>query len=503
MIPPMSGVTAERWPLEGWAILGGFFVDTLHRMSDTTRGLRHAISRLGLLVTRTIGRWIPDPFVLAIGLTLLTAILALVVPGTFADRDPGSSRSTLLLEAWWGGGGLWKLLAFSMQMALVLVTGYALASSPPIRWCIDRIAGLPGSTSTAAMMVAGVAVLTGLVNWGLALVVGALLARATGRSLERRSIPCHYPLIAAAGYLGLLVWHGGFSGSAPLNMTRAEEAAKILPAEIVVEHAADGIPLSETLLSPMNLFVALGLLVIAPLMCGLLAPTDRSEMRTPEDLGIRFEDARPNPETRAGVLQTGLGIALGLALVAGFVAYLLDDGGGISRLGLNEINATMFGLGLLLHGSPTRYLAAVEEAARGAAGIILQFPLYAGVMGIMAASGLLAMFADAANAASTPSTLPLLTMASAALVNLFVPSGGGQWAVQGPIAMVAGANDGIPLGKMVMSVAYGDQLTNMLQPFWALPLLAITGVKARDIVGYTAIVMIVAAIWIMAALLLF
>ena len=495
-------VTAERWPLEGWAILGGFFVDTLHRMSDPSRGLRGATSRLGLFVTRTIGRWIPDPFVLAIGLTLLTAVLVLVIPGTFPDRDPERSKADLLLEAWWDGG-LWKLLAFSMQMALVLVTGYALASSPPIRWCIDRIAGLPRSTAAAAAMVAFVAVLTGLVNWGLALVVGALLARAVGRSLERRGIPCHYPLIAAAGYLGLLVWHGGFSGSAPLNMTRASEASKILPAEIVAEHAADGIPLSETLLSPMNLFVALGLLVIAPLVCLLLAPVDPKDVRTPNDLGVSFEDERTGPTTRAGVVQIGFGLALGLALVAGFVGYLRDADGGLSRLGLDQINATMFGLGLLLHASPARYLAAVEDAARGAAGIIVQFPLYAGVMAMMAASGLLAMFADAANAASTPTTLPLLTMASAAVVNLFVPSGGGQWAVQGPIAMLAGAQDGIPLGKMVMSVAYGDQLTNMLQPFWALPLLAITGVKARDIVGYTAIVMIVAAIWITVSLLVF
>ena len=151
------------------------------------------------------------------------------------------------------------------------------------------------------------------------------------------------------------------------------------------------------------------------------------------------------------------------------------------RLGLNQINAAMLGLGLVLHASPIRYVRAIEDAARGAAGIILQFPLYAGVMGMMAASGLLAMVAGLANDLSTPGTLPLFTMASAALVNIFVPSGGGQWAVQGPIAMTAGAEDGVPLGKMIMSVAYGDQLTNMLQPFWALPLLAITGVKARDI----------------------
>ena len=143
------------------------------------------------------------------------------------------------------------------------------------------------------------------------------------------------------------------------------------------------------------------------------------------------------------------------------------------------------------------------QRKKGCAGIIVQFPLYAGVMAMMATSGLLGLFAEAAITASTPTTLPLFTTGSAAIVNIFVPSGGGQWAVQGPIALVAGVDAGVPVGKMVMSVAYGDQLTNMLQPFWALPLLAITGVKARDIVGYTALVMLVAAVWIAIGLLAF
>lgn len=467
-------------------------------------GLRRLVSGLGLLVTRTIGRWVPDPFVLAIGLTLLTALLALTLPGTFADRDPdGPSKASLLLDAWWNGG-LWKLLAFSMQMALVLVTGYALAASPPVRRAIDAIADLPRSGGTGAALVAAVAVATGLVNWGLALVVGALLARAVGRSLERRGIACHYPLLAAAGYLGLLVWHGGFSGSAPLKMTTAAAASEILPAAIVAEHAAEGIPLSETLLSPMNLFVAIGMLAIAPLACLLLMPVDRTEMRSASSLGIDLDadqDIGTEDAGSGGPVQTVLGIGLGVAFLAGFIAYLRKDGAGLGRLGLDQINAAMFGLGLVLHASPVRYLRAVEDAARGCAGIIVQFPLYAGVMAMMAASGLLAMFAEAANAASTPGTLPWLTMSSAAVVNIFVPSGGGQWAVQGPIALVAGAESGVPLGKMVMSVAYGDQLTNMLQPFWALPLLAITGVKARDIVGYTTIVMLFAGGWMALALL--
>jgi len=502
--------------MEGWAVLGGFScaevairVSYAARMTDditSATGVRRLVSGLGLLVTRTVGRWIPDPFVLAIGLTGLTAVIALALPGTFAGRDPdGPSKATLLLDAWWNGG-LWKLLSFSMQMALVLVTGYALAASPPVRRAIDGLAALPRSAGTGAALVALVAVLTGLLNWGLALVVGALLARAVGRGLERRGVPCHYPLLAAAGYTGLLVWHGGFSGSAPLKMTTAAAAAEILPASIVAEHAADGIPLSQTLLSPMNLFVAIGLLVIVPIGAMLLTPIDRRELRSARDLGITFEaddDATTDVAGRDGILQTLLGLGLGVAFLAGFAIWIASDAGGIGRLGLDQINAAMFGLGLVLHGSPVRYLRAVEDAAKGCAGIIVQFPLYAGVMAMMSASGLLAMFADAANAMSTPGTLPLLTMSSAAVVNVFVPSGGGQWAVQGPIALTAGADAGVPLGKMVMSVAYGDQLTNMLQPFWALPLLAITGVKARDIVGYTTILMLLAGAWIGVGLVVF
>jgi short-chain fatty acids transporter len=459
-------------------------------MTNSPRGPRTLVAGLGLLVTRTIGRWVPDPFILAIGLTALTAVLALVIPGTFADATANAdgitpSKFTLLLEAWWGDDGLWKLLTFSMQMALVLVTGYALAASPPIRKAIDGVADLPRSTASGAVLVSAVAVATGLLNWGLALVVGALLARAVGRSLERRGIGCHYPLLAAAGYTGLLVWHGGFSGSAPLKMTTPENAADVLPDSIVAEYAAQGVPLSETLLSPMNLFVSLGLLLIVPIVFLLLVPSRPEDLASPSSLGITFEDEPKLEETPIRMID------------------ILGDEGGLGRLGLNQINAVMLGLGLLLHGSPTRYLRAVEDAARGCAGIIVQFPLYAGVMAMMAASGMLAMFAATANSISTPETLPLFTAASAAVVNIFVPSGGGQWAVQGPIALVAGVDAGVPVGKMIMSVAYGDELTNMLQPFWALPLLAITGVRARDIVGYTALVMVVAAAWMAIGLLVF
>ncbi|MEZ6318590.1 MAG: TIGR00366 family protein [Phycisphaerales bacterium] len=153
-------------------------------------------------------------------------------------------------------------------------------------------------------------------------------------------------------------------------------------------------------------------------------------------------------------------------------------------------------LGLLLHGSTASYVRAVEDGARGCAGVILQFPLYAGIMGLLAASGLIDTFSRTLADFGSSTMLPVMTFVSAGVVNLFVPSGGGQWGIQGPIALESGAAAGVSAGKMIMAVAYGDQLTNMLQPFWALPLLAITGVKARDIVGYTAVVMAAAAAWI-------
>ncbi len=467
------------------------------------------LSRLGLKISAVFERTAPDPFVIAILLTALTAILALTIgfDGTeFADRPEA------LLNAWRTEGGLWKFLAFGMQMCLILVTGHAVAVSRPVRWLITRLAALPRSTASAAALVALVACLASVINWGLCLIVGALLARDVGRAMAKRGIRVHYPLIAAAGYTGMMLWHGGFSGSAPLSMTSLEGAAKVLPESELARLGGDaGIPLTETVLSPMNLVVTGGLIIIIPILVAMLAPKDEAQL-TPipeamlEDEADKGDDAADAPAGRNRVVaflerSPALGWLLALALVVALAQYAAKTKGGLTNPGLNEVNAAMLALGLVLHGSPIRYARAIEDGARGCAGIILQFPLYAGIMGMMSAAGLVALLAEGIASGGGQST-PLLTFASAGIVNLFVPSGGGQWGIQGPIALSAGAEAGISPGSMVMAVAYGDQLTNMLQPFWALPLLAITGVKARQVVGYTCIVMLVGAVWMGGCLLL-
>lgn len=458
------------------------------------------ISRLGLIVSNTIGRCVPDPFVLALGLTVLTALLAMVFVVSGQDRT--SEEFTAVLDAWWNGG-IWTFLKFGMQMCLILVTGFALASSKPIRWCIERIASIPRDTASAAALIALVAMCAGLINWGLGLIVGALLASTCAEFLGRRGVRVHYPLICAAGYTGMLTWHGGLSGSAPLKMTKMEEITSILPAEVIATLGVEPVPLQVSIFSNLNLFVTIGMLVLVPLTLFLLAPGRESEIRTAADLDVRKTDDKdddvPNRDGIVAILLNGT-VACGLLL--GMIIYLLRSGG-LGRLGPNEVNATMLGLGMLFHGSPRRYLHAVEKSARGCAGIILQFPFYAGIMALLSASGLALWLAETTSQNATATSLPIMTFLSAGVVNFFVPSGGGQWGIQGPIALEAGAAVGVPAGKMIMSVAYGDELTNMLQPFWAIPLLAITGIKAREIVGYTALVMIVAGSWMTIGLLAF
>lgn len=457
------------------------------------------ISGFGLRISRVVERVVPDPFVIAIFLTLVTVIAALLW-GDFGDQSPYIG----VLDSWRdSSSGMWKLLAFSMQMCLILVTGYALATTSLVRAMIHRLAAIPTSTAAAAAIVGLVACICGLVNWGLGLIVGALLAREVGFSMQRRNKPCHYPLIAAAGYVGLLVWHGGLSGSAPLSMTTRLGAEKVIPTHFIEQ--LESISLSSSIGSPMNLLISGGLVLLIPTVLASLAPKNTTDIRPIETFGvdpgggqepIQHHEHLPDKLNHSPYIAWLLAVPLLIAICR----YVYVSG--IDRVGLNEITMFMLGTGLLLHGSPVGYMQAIARGAKGCAGIIIQFPLYAGIMAIMVASGLMGSLTELMVGMGSKDTMPLLTMLSAGIVNLFVPSGGGQWAMQAPIALESGLQSGVSPGTMVMAVAYGDQLTNMLQPFWALPLLAITGVRARDIVGYTAIVMVAAALWIAIGLLI-
>ncbi|HJL16760.1 MAG TPA: TIGR00366 family protein [Sandaracinaceae bacterium LLY-WYZ-13_1] len=434
----------------------------------------------------------PDPFVLAVGLTLVVFGLAMAVEGT-GPLD--------VVRAWQGDSGFWSLLAFSMQMVLILVTGHALAATRPVRALIHRVARWPRNGAQAAALVAAVAIACALLNWGLGLIVGALLAREVGRAAQREGTRAHYPLLVAAGYSGLMCWHGGFSGTAPLKMTTAPDVARFLGEGLAGR--VDPVPFTETVLGAGNLVVSGGLLVIVPLLCYALAPRRDDPVEGIEAFAVADDpDLAPEapPQTvPERIERSPITMALiAVPLVAAIALWFHEVG--IGALDPNAINLIFLTAGLLLHGSLARYAAAVGEAVKGASGIVLQFPFYAGIMGVMRTTGLAADLADFLASHAPAEAYTVVTFLSSGLVNLFVPSGGGQWAVQGPIAVTAARELGLPIEQAIMAVAYGDQWTNMLQPFWALPLLAITGIRARDILGYTALFLIVGGLWMMGCL---
>ncbi|MCB9591804.1 MAG: short-chain fatty acid transporter [Sandaracinaceae bacterium] len=443
---------------------------------------------------RTIGRRLtsffrattPDPFVLAVALTTLVLALAWVVEGT---------SPVAAVRAWQGDSGFWSLLAFSMQMVLILVTGHALAATRPVRAMIRGFTSLPRDGAQAAALVAFVAMATALVNWGLGLIVGALLARDMGRACARRGVKAHYPLLVAAGYAGLMCWHGGLSGTAPLKMTTAADLVSFLGADLA--ERVEPVGFTRTVFGLGNLVTSGGLLLLVPLACYLLAPRDADPVEAIDAFDVAPDDdtAAPPPTTwpeRLG--QSPFGLLLVVPPLATAVVLFFAETG-VDRLEPNAINLIFLTLGLVLHGSLVAYARAIGDATRHASGIVLQFPFYAGIMGVMRATGLAATLAAGLAAVAPAKLYTVTTFLSAGLVNLFVPSGGGQWAVQGPIAVEAARDLGIPIEQAVMAVAYGDQWTNMLQPFWALPLLAITGVKAKDILGYTALFLVIGGLW--------
>jgi short-chain fatty acids transporter len=434
---------------------------------------------------RFVHRFLPSPFSIAAVLTLLAFIMAFI----FTPSGP-----LAVLGHW--QQGFWELLAFSMQMVLILVLGHALALTPLAGKAIRFITRFTTSSGRAAALVGFAALLMGLLNWGLCLIFGAILARKVGEKAQAEGIALNYPLVAAAGYSGMMVWHGGFSGSAPLVLAQeghflAEQTGRI--------------PVSQTLLSPLNIMVSLLLLSGLPLLLYLLGRRTAGSIipELPPQAPATIPSQQPTPAER---LDRGRLLALVLAGTILFYALYTGLAAGeensLGFLDLNFINFFLLGLGLLLHGSVHNFLAAVQEAVTGATGIIIQFPLYAGIMGVMKYSGLITDFSNFFVSVSTVDTLPVFTLFSAGLVNIFVPSGGGQWAVQGPVIVQAAQALHIPLHKAVMALAYGDGLTNMLQPFWALPLLGITRLDARDILPYSSLIMLAGGLIYIVCLLL-
>lgn len=434
---------------------------------------------------------LPAPFTIAVLLTGLTFLLA----WTLTPGQEDNWHFIELLEYW--EKGLWDapLLVFAIQMMLMLVLGHVLALTKPINKLIEKASAYCNTTANAAAIVTLLTLMVSLFNWGLGLIFGAIFARKVGELAVKNKTPLHYPLIGAAGYSGLMVWHGGISGSAPIKIA---EKGHFMEAKMGV------ISQAETIFSSMNIVVSLALLICLPLAMYWIGkrsqakPLNLPSTTTVTETGI-LSGAEKLDHSRIIAYLFG-SILLGYAF---YKAFIKPDSINLSFITPNYINLVLLGIGIILHGTFEKFLKGVDQAIGGASGILIQFPLYFGIMGLMKYSGMVAIFSDFFVQISNEVTFPIFTFISAGIVNVFVPSGGGQWGVQGPIIIEAASQLSVPYWKAVMALAYGDQLTNMLQPFWALPLLGITGLKAKEILPYTLFLLILGVIIFISGLLLF
>ena len=435
-----------------------------------------------------VNRFLPDPFIFCIILSIIVFIAAM----------PLTKQGPIeMISAW--GNGVWGLLAFSMQMSLVLVFGSAFAQAPAIRKVVALIASLAKTPIQGIIVVTFFSLIACWINWGFGLVIGAILAKEIARQVKG----IDYRLLIASAYSGFVIWHAGFSGSIPLALaTPGSEALLAATGGAVTEP----ISTSLTIFAPYNLIMVLVILVCLPFINAKMHPTPDQVIAVDPKLLIDDKTEYGKPVTPAEKLENSR-ITSGIIALAGviFLIYYFATNG--FNLTLNIVNFIFLTLGIIFHGTPISYVRAITDAAKGAAGIILQFPFYAGIMAMMTANSaatglsLAAVISNGFVAISTAITFPLFTFLSAGIVNIFVPSGGGQWAVQGPIMMPAGAALGVSPALTGMAIAWGDAWTNMIQPFWALPALGIAGLSARDIMGYCLITLFFSGIVVCAGFL--
>lgn len=418
------------------------------------------MNALANVTSRVVQRYLPDAFVLAILLTFLVVLAAL-----------GLTDSTPVDVVNYWGEGFSKLFVFGMQMALVLLTGFVLALSPVVEKMLDKLTDIPNTANQAYALTAVISFICCYLNWGLGLVVGALVAREMGKKVKG----LHFPLVVAAAYSAEIV--RGPSSSIPVVMAT--------PDHFMYEEFGI-IPVTETLYSWWNIVVTL--LIFAAIVAfyafikvpqaqvvGFVETVDEKalEVDEPDKSEMSFAERLDNSRV--------LLILLALLPLAYLVLHFADNGFDIN---LNTVILLFLTLALFAHRSVNHFLAAVQEAITSTRGIILQFPIYAGVAGIMSNSGLVEVFSNAFIGIANSATFPVITFLVAGLVNIFIPSGGGQWAIQGPVMLEAAQAIGADIPQTIMAFAWGDSWTNQIQPFWALPLLGVAGLNARSIMGY-------------------
>ncbi len=425
------------------------------------------LAETGLRLSEWFERWFPDAFSLA-----CIAVIVVFAATIAIGNSPVQS-------AQWFGAGFWDLVAFTMQMTLIILTGYAVATSPPVFRIIRGLAEIPQTGRGATVFVGLFSMLSSLLSWSFSLIFSALLAK----EVSHRVRGADYRAVGAAAYLGIgSIWALGLSSSAALIMA----APASLPASIL--KISGVIPLSQTLGLWQSLFIALVLGIVSCAICYYSAPT-ASQARNMADMGVEYAAADMSvgrPERPGEWLEHSplLTIFIGGCGVVYLGREVADKGASVI-LDLNHYVFAFLIAGLILHWRPKSFARSIASGVPSVAGVLIQYPLYAGIVKMMTESGLAKRIAEFFVDVSTQHTFPFLVGVYSAFLGLFIPSAGGKWLIEAPYLLAAANSLHVHLGWVVQTYNATEALANLIHPFWMLPLLGILGLKARDIVGYS------------------
>lgn len=443
------------------------------------------VARLAIALTAWTEKWIPDAFIFALLATVIVVVAALVgTPATFPE----------IVDAW--GNGFWDLIPFTLQMALIIITGYVLATSIPMRAAIRAIAGWPRTPRGAVALVTFFALVSSWFNWGFSLIFSAVLAREMARRVEGAD----YRALAAASFLGLgSIWAQGLSGSAALQMATPGALQPQIRDIVARGDVVPGglIPFSDTIFLWQSLVSVVVEIVIVTTVMWLATPP-RHRAKTAADLGIDVADRdsydpprgpiAPGARLEHSVVLPLLVVAIGLTYLVRYFARVPEP---LNAITLNTVNLSFLLLGFALHGTPARLMHAVQSATPAVWGVILQFPFYAGIAAVITGTHLNDTLARVFVGLSTQTTFPAVVAVYSAVLGVFVPSGGSKWVIEAPYVMAAAHELQVHLGWVVAAYDLGEALANLVQPFWMLPILGMLGLRARDIMGYTLMVFLV------------
>ena len=460
-------------------------------MANGSSSIVRVIGNLGEQLSAFTQRWIPDSWVVCMILTVIAILLAMFGASVTLNEA---------VLAW--GGGMWQLLEIAMQFSIAMIAAHACVSSRPVFSLLDRLANMPRQDrpTQAVMLMAVFSMGIAYLNWALSLVASALFVP----FIARRNPKADIRVLIAAGYLGVgTVWHGGLSGSAPLILaTPGNPLLEPGTGEPVIDRL---IPVTESLFNPFNLTYILVIFSVALATVAVLHPRRNPRTMTPEQIDrimptLPISDQRTTPA--AGMEGFPGWVILAAVLIGYPLGHSIVTRGFGASWTINAYNAVFLVSALLLQGRPSNLVRAFSNGARTASGVILQFPFYAGIFGVINNTGLGNWLGGLFVRFATTDTYPIVVYFYSGFMNLFVPSAGSKWLIEAPYLLPAARELGVSATTTVLAYAYGDSTTNLIQPFWAIPILTVTGLRFGDVLGYTGIIAVICTITSVIALML-